>query len=175
MPCAPSRTRRHVGSVGARADYFPHIGKRCRCFRYCTDVPSCPTCSAGGGCLRRSRTRHASRKHNIFSLNPTECDVEAVLTRSGRDYVKPSCVSLAGVMCGRRERAFSTYQSRRTTALPSPCLDTLRTSANAHEVAPRARASPSSAQLLRGTRPSGRSQWAWLAPFGSWGTCITQP
>jgi hypothetical protein len=88
---------------------------------------------------------------------------------------KPSCVSLAGVMCSRRERAFSTYQGRRTTALPSPCLDTLRTSANAHEVAPRARASPSSAQPLRGTRPSGPSQWAWHAPFGSWGTCITQP
>jgi hypothetical protein len=40
MRCAPSHsTCRHVGSVGARADCFPHIGKRCRCAGYCTDVP----------------------------------------------------------------------------------------------------------------------------------------
>ena len=40
MYCAPSHsTCRHVGSVGARADCFPHIGKRCRCVGYCTDVP----------------------------------------------------------------------------------------------------------------------------------------
>jgi hypothetical protein len=32
MYCAPSHsTCRHVGSVWARADCFPHIGKRCRC------------------------------------------------------------------------------------------------------------------------------------------------
>jgi hypothetical protein len=75
---------------------------------------------------------------------------------------KPSCISLAGAMCSRRERAFSTCQGHRTTALPSPCLDTLRTSARAHAVAPRARASP---QPLRGTRPTGPSQWARHAPF----------
>jgi hypothetical protein len=77
----------------------------------------------------------------------------------------PSCISLAGAMCSRRERAFSTCQGHRTTALPSPCLDTLRTSARAHAVAPRARASPCFAQPLRGTRPNGLSQWAWHAPF----------
>ena len=66
---------------------------------------------------------------------------------------KPSCISLAGAMCSRRERAFSTCQGHRTTALPSPCLDTLRTSARAHAVAPRARASPCFAQPMRGTRP----------------------
>jgi hypothetical protein len=79
---------------------------------------------------------------------------------------RSSCVSLAA-MCSRRQRAFSACQSRRTTASPSPCLDTLRTSARAHEDAARARASQSFAQPLRGTPPIGPSQWAWPAPFGS--------
>jgi hypothetical protein len=72
-----------------------------------------------------------------------------------------------GLMRSRRELAFSTCQSRRTTASPSPCLDTLRTSLRAHAVAPHARAAQSFAQPLRGTRPTGPSQRAWQAPFSS--------
>jgi hypothetical protein len=61
--------------------------------------------------------------------------------------------SLAGAMCSRRERASSTCQGRRTTALPSPFLDTLGTSARAHEVAACARASPSSGNHCEGRVP----------------------
>ena len=93
MYCAPSHsTCRHVGSVGARADCFPHIGKRCRCVGCCTDVPeiehlrpcrdtgSLPLPVEFGGALNLFLPRHRAQEVNADASGTAQANVDALAT-----------------------------------------------------------------------------------------------